>query len=93
MPTLIPDAQRQADRPGGESLKYLASMLIANCQGTEEIGSRVNFIHSAFSHFQILGYTNKGPSGAGAFNPLQNAAGASWQWKTQEHFDKVRFFM
>ncbi len=58
MPVLIPGEQRQAvlldDEPleDVEKFKYLCSMFVANGQGTEEIRSRINLAHSAFSCLQ-----------------------------------------
>ncbi len=54
----VPDEQRKAFLLDGEPLedvekfKYVASMFVANGQGTEEIRSRINLPSSALSRLQ-----------------------------------------
>ncbi len=58
MSALIPGEQRQAVLRDGEPLedvekfKYLASVFVANGQGTEEIRGRIHLARSAFSRLQ-----------------------------------------
>ncbi len=55
---LIPDEQSQAVQLDGEPLedvdkfKYLGLIFVVNCQGTEEIRSRMNLARSAFLRLQ-----------------------------------------
>ncbi len=58
MSARIPGEQRQAVLLDGEPLqdvdkfKYLASVFVANEQGTEEVRSRIHLARSAFSRLQ-----------------------------------------
>ncbi len=66
LPAIIPGEQRQAILLDVESLEEnfnnLGSMIVANGQGTEEIGSRINLASSAFSRLQSCLWMQRGIS-------------------------------